>query len=172
MIRAAAPRRGLRATARGRVRIVAIVLYLVLAVMFAAASLSYASDNAALRRDGVATTGAVVAFTYSGGRVQFVDGYVVSYTAPGETSAREGEVPLGDEDPVLALGDRVDLMVNPAEPDDLARLDSGPDDTLLWVTRVLTVLALLGAVAAATGRAPRLWGGSFFPDEPAHPARQ
>ena len=154
----------MRATARGRVRIVAIVLYLVLAAMLAAASLSYASDNAALRRDGVATVGAVVGFTYTG-RVRVVDGYVVRYTAPEGVDALEGEVPLGDDDVVLTLGDRVDLLVNPAEPGDVARLDSGPDDTLLWVTRVLTLLALLGAVAAATGRAPLLWGGTFFPDE-------
>jgi hypothetical protein len=140
------------------------VLYLVLAVLFAAASLSYASDNAALRRDGVATVGTVVGFTYTG-RVRVVDGYVVRYTAPEGFDVLEGEVPLGDDDLVLALGDRVDLLVNPAEPGDVARLDSGPDDTLLWVTRVLTVLALLGAAAAATGRAPLLWGGTFFPDE-------
>lgn len=140
-----------RDTYRGRVRIFAVAVLSVAALAIGAAAAGYLVDNAALRRDGVVTTGTVVEHTYGGRWGDVVDGYVVRYSAPGG-APRTGEVLSGDDDPVLAVGESLDVLVNPAEPGDVARADSGPDDTEAVVSVVLTVLAALGAVAAAPWR--------------------
>ena len=140
-----------RDTTRGRVRLFAVAAFAVAALALGAAAASYVLDNAALRRDGVVTTGTVVEHIDGGKWGSHVAGYVVRYALPGGDAMR-GEVPSYDDDPVLAVGESLDVLVNPSEPEDLARADSGPDDTAAVVSIVLTVLAVLAAVASVPRR--------------------
>jgi len=156
-----------RLTVRGRVRVFATTTYLLVALALAAAAVSYAVDTADLRRLGAATSGSIVDFTWTGRFALIKDGYVVSYTPAGASAPLRAEV--SDDDADLAIGDAFPLLYNPLEPTDVVSAEAGPDDGMAWLTAVLAMVAIIGAIAAALGRLPRFWGGTLIRDHESPP---
>jgi len=143
-IRAEPPRglaRLLRTRRSARMAVVGGIASIVLGVVAAGLVIGLQARDAALRRDGVATTATVVE-TAAGRRLAITTADGQQVLAPEPVEAKTGRVPAGDE---------VEVRYDPDDPTDVVIVDesTGARDLTFWIVAVKLLVA--GAVFVVLG---------------------